>query len=210
MINYSEQHLEVRWLKDVEDSFDQSKRIADLPAQDSITLSAYQDHRFIVVEARNKSNILHDFLAMKGIKKYSIGRPLKARSNLDEIIVPLIGQPTKAMSVKFKSLYPYKLHRWFDDGKEGIYQGYIAMGQEGTINTYESHVFYYTLANDSSKEVARFTMDKNQYLYVIHPNTEEERALIPNDLFSAVEEEIQFGEAYLKNKGISKIVSAIF
>ena len=201
MINYSELHLEIRWLKVPEDSFDHSNRIADLPAQDSITISAYPNHRFIVVEYQNKSNILHDFLALKGIKKYSIGRSKSSFVNLNEIIIPLMGQPTKAMSAKFKSLYPYKLHRWYDDGNEGIYQGYIAMGQEGTINTYESHVFYYTLANDSSKEIARFTMNKDQYMYVIHPTNEEERALVPQDLFAAVEEEIKFGEEYRNKTG---------
>ena len=203
MINYSESDVEVRWLSN-QDTFDfqNSQLIGDIFPQDRISVSTYPNHRFIVVEKSNRSNILHDFQAMRGIKKISIGRdhPL-AQLSLDEIVVPLIGPPTQAMSAKFKSLYPHKLHRWFDDGGQGVYQGYVAMGQEGTINTYHSHVFYFTLADDSSKEVARFTMNKNQFLYVIYPNSDEDKALVPQELFTAAEEEIRFGEEYLARTG---------
>ena len=49
----------------------------------------------------------------------------------------------------------------YDDGSEGVYQGTLTMGKETTTNTYEGHVFYFTEPGDKSKELARFTMDKN-------------------------------------------------
>merc|ERR1719399_1060521 len=53
--------------------------------------------------------------------------------------------PSRAVLVKFLSLSPKKLVMWYDDGRNGIFEGKLNLGQTTTTNSYEGHVFYFTL-----------------------------------------------------------------
>ena len=80
--------------------------------------------------------------------------------------VTLLRSSTTAMSAKFRSLVS-AVDYYYDDGRDGIYQGRLKLGQESTTNTYEGHVFYFTRAGDKQAVLERFTMNKDRVLYVV-------------------------------------------
>ena len=62
------------------------------------------------------------------------------------LVLPLteVSQSDFTVFVKFRSVSPRTLDFWFDDGKDGIYQGFILSGAETTSSTAAGHVFYAT------------------------------------------------------------------
>ena len=76
----------------------------------------------------------------------------------------IIGQRTTAMAAKFRC-HCKAVDYYYDDGAEGSFQGSLTMGKETTINTYEGHVFFFTLKDKKSVEVARYLMDKDQVTF---------------------------------------------
>jgi hypothetical protein len=63
------------------------------------------------------------------------------------------------------------------------------------------HVFYFTLFEDKTKEVGRFKVESDKYLYILYPPTEELKAKVPQKLFDEVDIEKQFSEQYLNTTG---------
>lgn len=61
--------------------------------------------------------------------------------------VKIMGYRTTAMSAKFRCLTPYEVEYYYDDGKDGTYQGTLKLGKETTTNTYEGTriVFYFAV-----------------------------------------------------------------
>lgn len=111
--------------------------------------------------------------------------------------VTFINQPTTSMSARFKSLAP-NVDIWYDDGRDGTFSGNIKLGQETTTNTYEGHVFYFTEANNKAKELARFTMNKDQPLYIIR----DEAHPPPQKVADELQRELDFGAAYKNRTGL--------
>jgi hypothetical protein len=79
--------------------------------------------------------------------------------------VKYINQVSQSIGARFKSLAP-SIDIWYEDGKDGSYQGSLKLGQETTTNTYVGHVFYFTEAGNKKKELARHVMRKEQVLYL--------------------------------------------
>jgi len=79
-------------------------------------------------------------------------------------IVPLTAGHSTAVGALFRNLSRRKVELWFDDGRNGIQQGHLAMGQETTTNAYEGHVFIITIYGKKSEEICRFTISKEQVL----------------------------------------------
>ena len=75
--------------------------------------------------------------------------------------VKYINQVSLSIGARFKSLAP-SIDIWYEDGKDGSYQGSLKMGQETTTNTYVGHVFYFTEAGNKKNELARHVMRKEQ------------------------------------------------
>lgn len=71
-------------------------------------------------------------------------------------------QASSAMAAKFRSLSPKKIQIYYDDGRGGVEQGHLSLGQETTTNTYEGHVFFFTEYGNKKNELARYTMSPNQ------------------------------------------------
>ncbi len=91
---------------------------------------------------------------------YSFG-PSDPNKRTKHPLVKLLNTPTTACSAKFRNHIPATVDIYYDDGREGSFQGTLDLGKEYTINTYEGHVFYFTEKGDKSKEVGRFTIDSN-------------------------------------------------
>jgi hypothetical protein len=89
---------------------------------------------------------------------------------------------TTAMSAKFRSLVS-AVDYYYDDGREGIYQGRLKLGQESTTNTYEGHTFYFTRAGDKTKVLERFRIHKDRVLYVFCSTTVLPSFLVHDGLF---------------------------
>lgn len=111
--------------------------------------------------------------------------------------VKIIGRRTTAMSAKFKCLLP-KVDYYYEDGNGGSFQGTLTMGRETTTNTYEGHIFFFTEAGDKSKEIARFKMVKEQFLYVV----QDPKRPPPKDLAELAAKEQAFMKEYEKKNGI--------
>jgi hypothetical protein len=105
---------------------------------------------------------------------------------------------TTAMAAKFRSLSPRKIEMWYDDGGAGTEQGHLKLGQETTTNTYAGHVFYFTVQGHKDQELARFTMNPDQVLYVIY----DKHKPPPEKLLAATRKEEQFMLEYFNRTGI--------
>ncbi len=92
---------------------------------------------------------------------YAFGPPLAGQQATKHPLVKLINSPTTATSAKFRNHIPITVDIYYEDGRDGTFQGTLELGKEYTINTYEGHVFYFTEKGRKDKEVARFTIDKN-------------------------------------------------
>lgn len=104
---------------------------------------------------------------------------------------------TGALSAKFLSLYPGKLEFFYEDGKGGILQGHLELGQETTTNTYIGHVFFFTIFGNKAHEIARFRMKPSQYTYFIEdPDNPAPAHLVHNSLA-----EKEFSSEYLQRTG---------
>ena len=73
---------------------------------------------------------------------YSLG-PDKPSNIKIHPAVKFLNQVSTSTSAKFKCLAP-AIDMWYDDGKDGSFQGTLTVGKESTINTYEGHVFFFT------------------------------------------------------------------
>ena len=69
---------------------------------------------------------------------------------------------TTSMNAKFRNMIPATVDIYYEDGRGGSPQGTLGPGKEYTINTYETHQFFFTDKGNKKKELARFTMDKDQ------------------------------------------------
>ena len=117
---------------------------------------------------------------------------------------------TRAVLVKFLSLSPKRVLMWYDDGRNGIFEGKLALGQTTTTNSYEGHVFYFTLehensgsffagrSSDKGREIHRVRIRKEQTLYII----EDKENSPPSSIRNQAEKEIQFTSQYLAKTGI--------
>eukprot|EP00606_Chrysophyceae_sp_TOSAG23-5_P000953 GSChrysophyteH2.ASY1.ANO1.1426.1 assembled CDS len=111
--------------------------------------------------------------------------------------VTLLHSGTTAMSVKFKNLSP-SCDYYYDDGREGVYQGRLQLGSESTTNTYEGHVFFFTKVGDKSAIIARFSMHKDQVTYVITDPT----SLPPRHMQEQADREREFTKSYYQRNGL--------
>ena len=102
--------------------------------------------------------------------------------------ITILHQPTTAMTARFRCLSPSPVDYYYFDGRKGTFQGTLTVGKETSVNTYEGHVFYFTLSGKPDQEISRFSMDKNRVLYVVrdtdNPAPEElEKMVLQQDAY---------------------------
>jgi len=101
------------------------------------------------------------------------------------------------MSVKFKSLVP-ACDYYYDDGRDGIYQGRLQLGGEATTNTYEGHAFYFTSVGKKDSVLARFTMNRDMVTYFVT----DPKSVPPRHLQDHVDQEKAFTKSYRERTGL--------
>jgi hypothetical protein len=118
----------VHWLN-VDAAYKDSVLIVPLEADSSATVTSYNGHRFIVVspDDTNHASPVSEFYVVSGVRKYNVGNPKVIDLDINSIAIPMRGPKTTSMSAKFKSLYPAKLTRWYDDGEDGMFGYYSSI-----------------------------------------------------------------------------------
>jgi len=103
----------------------------------------------------------------------------------------------RPMSAKFVNLLDEPVHQYWDDGsQEGKFQGGIMPG-ETTHGTYSTHVFFFK-RKSSGEEVARYAMNYDIPMYIIHGNDPK---ILNSEKYEAYQKELQFLLKYRKEKG---------
>jgi hypothetical protein len=108
------------------------------------------------------------------------------------------GQRTTAVAAKFRSLSSRSLDMWWDDSKDGVYQGRLMPGKESTTNSYEGHVFYFTDVNNKAEIVNRVKMKADTVLYPVR----DAKSPASQDVLDKSNREEAFGEEYFTRTGI--------
>lgn len=85
-------------------------------------------------------------------------------------VVKFKGKKSESCAAKFRSLSKRNMAIYWDDGKDGIYQGLLKPGQTTQSNSYFGHRFFFTQENDKSNVIGRVTIDRDIILNVIRDN----------------------------------------
>jgi len=156
----------------------------DMPTRETegIGMNTFAGHRFYVTEKGHDEKVGEIFIrgglgtyrfsptmavpstSPTGPRQEAVVTTSAGRKVADGSPIKPIGQRTTAMSAKFRCLTSYEVDYYYDDGDEGTFQGTLSLGKETTINTYETHVFYFTKKGRKNKEVVRFEMNAEQIL----------------------------------------------
>lgn len=112
--------------------------------------------------------------------------------------ITIMHEATTAMTARFRCLSPSSVDYYYFDGRKGTFQGMLTVGKETSVNTYEGHVFYFTLAGQPNKEISRFSMDKNQVLYVVR----DAKSPAPAELENMVLKQNAYDQEYFNRTGM--------
>ena len=94
------------------------------------------------------------------LNKHTTDRPHPA-------VIKFKGQKSESVAAKFRSLSQRNMAIYWDDGKDGIYQGILKPGQTTQSNSYFGHRFFFTEEKDKSNVIGRVTINKDTILNVI-------------------------------------------
>lgn len=94
------------------------------------------------------------------LNKYKMDRPHPA-------VVKFKGTRSDSVAAKFRSLSARNMAIYWDDGKDGVYQGLLKPGQTTQTNSYNGHRFFFTPQDDKNSVIGLVTIDKNKILNVI-------------------------------------------
>mmetsp|Transcript_15844 Transcript_15844/g.23854 ORF Transcript_15844/g.23854 Transcript_15844/m.23854 type:complete len:438 (+) Transcript_15844:133-1446(+) len=124
------------------------------------------------------------------LNKATVSRP-------HPFIVRTPDKRTEAVAAKFRSLSSRTLDMWWDDGADGVPQGRLLPGQESTTNSYNGHVFYFTVRGNKSDEVARVHIQSDQVLYPVW----DPLFPAPEDVLKQTQREEDYSSKYLEKTG---------
>ena len=112
--------------------------------------------------------------------------------------ITIMNQPTTAMTARFRCLSPSPVDYYYFDGRKGTFQGTLTVGKETSVNSYEGHVFFFTLSGKPNHEISRFIMDKNLVLYVVRDVNNP----APADLEKMVLQQDAYDQEYFNRTGM--------
>jgi hypothetical protein len=176
---FTDKSISVNW--DSERPGEDAVHMFDIPAKHNSNLNTFVGHRFFFTDPEDPANERIDEVVIIPKKRTYVIGPNSEASKLATSTpraqpsyelsagkaltadgrVTVIGRPTTSMSAKFRCLAK-EVDYYYDDGREGTFQGTLTQGKETTTNTYEGHVFYFTKKGKKHEEIARFSMRKDQ------------------------------------------------
>ena len=193
--------LDIYWSAGDIESNNNDVMIAQLnPAEDSI-VNTFEGHTFYGILANENRERAEPFqiTISKHISAYSFGPSSheKEKKKHPHPSIKILDKKSYSVAAKFRCLLP-ACDYYYDDGRGGSFQGTLnGWGRETTTNSYAGHVFFFTEKGDKSKEIARFTIKEDQFLYVVS----DESRPPPDELKIQLEKERKFNEDYLKRTG---------
>uniref|UniRef100_A0A7S3LIY1 Fe2OG dioxygenase domain-containing protein n=1 Tax=Aplanochytrium stocchinoi TaxID=215587 RepID=A0A7S3LIY1_9STRA len=115
---------------------------------------------------------------------------------------PMGERRERAMGAKFRNFLNHTLTQWWDDGSDtGVFSGVIRADADSTTNTYTTHVFHFR-RKDTNELVASFTMNDDNFLYVIGPDQEGDKQVLKSKRYQDTMKELQFMKEYHRKHGV--------
>jgi hypothetical protein len=141
-----------------------------LPAHGESTVEAYIDQTFYATNTTSGEKLISVTVSRDVIKYVlqHVSRIASTQLNFHHVtrshpvIQPLNVGHSKAAFVKFRSLSGRALELWFDDGRDGIFEGLLNPGQVTTTNAYQGHVFIIKVHGHKEIEVCRVKIVPNK------------------------------------------------
>lgn len=167
--DYFNESITVYWVSDTGEEVS----MGDIPQQGNTNLNTFMGHVFLArtVDSHHRA-YPNQVTISAGRRAYAFGPPPQASSGhtdqqRQKLFFQFLNHRTTATSAKFRCLVPKGVDIYYEDGRGGLTQGALSMGQEYTVNTYDGHVFFFTQRGDKNREVARFTIDSQRVLYLV-------------------------------------------
>jgi len=131
------------------------------------SINTVQGHVFFACFDLNGTNrsLPYEFKATNNDDVYTFGSNAPQQNRH----LTLLNVRSTAINAKIRNYVPNRIHVWFDNYQGGLFQGFLELGGEYTVNTYEGHVFYCT-NEQKTIEYARFLMTQDQVLYIVKDN----------------------------------------
>lgn len=172
VVNSYDKEVSIYW-ESSDDNDDKEYFMFNIEANGTMVMNTYNGHSFYSKEFGALERLPDVIDVVEAFATYTIGQnelptaDKKSKTNegyeLPSTINPvtIMGIRSTAMSAKFRCLCK-AVDYYYDDGKDGTYQGSLTLGIETTTNSYEGHVFFFTEKGNKKKEIARYTMKQDQ------------------------------------------------
>lgn len=191
---YNNDSLLLYWL----DGQGESVFMGEISIGDQLVLNSYEQHAFTAKTKSGLGKVAPRVHTMNSkIAIYRFGPAGVPQSQSEKPFIRYLNTTSTAVSVKFRNLLPVAVDIWFEDGRGGSPQGFLDMGKEYTVNSFEGHVFFFTERGDKKKLVARHHVVQGAFLYTV----EDKSRPPPAHLIEATERERVFSEEYLQRTG---------
>jgi len=179
--------------------------IAEIEADSTANINTFAGHSFYAQTIEAVPQRAHPKIVVvkDGMSEYKVGpvhSTITTRSTNGKLhpAVKLINMRSTSVNVKFRSLAP-AIDMWYDGGEGSVtFQGSLSLGQESTINTYEGHVFFFTVKGNKDKELARHTMAADKVFILIEDKDHPPSA----EMLKHIEKESKYMAKYLEVNGI--------
>ena len=107
-----------------------------------------------------------------------------------------------AMPMRVRNLRRDTLDMWYDDGRDGIWQGLLAFGKETATTSYDTHEFFFTIRGDERRiEVDRVRMDLSKSFYILRETEIFEPTVEQAQIIEETEQEEAFMKEYKERTG---------
>jgi hypothetical protein len=172
--HYQNESLQLFWVNQKGEEF----LIGDIPVDESIRVDTTLYHTFaakgtessfianpplITIKPDKRTYSFEPFSSFSSSSSSSFTKSssLSAASDNNPAPKPLIklmNRLSTSCSAKFRNHVPNAIDIWYDDGRDGTYQGTLDLGKEYTVNSYVGHVFYFSEKGNKGKVYIRHTV----------------------------------------------------
>jgi hypothetical protein len=172
--HYQNETIQLFWVSEKGEEF----LIGDIPIDESIRVDTTLYHTFsakgsessfianpplITVKPNKRAYSFEPFSAFSSSSTSSFTKSSSLSAASETIPAPkpfikVLNRASTSCNAKFRNHVPNAIDIWYDDGRDGTYQGTLDLGKEYTVNSYVGHVFYFTEKGNKSKVYIRHTV----------------------------------------------------
>ena len=116
-------------------------------------------------------------------------------------VVKFVGQRSESVAAKFRSLSKRNMAIYWDDGKDGVYQGLLKSGHTTQSNSYHGHRFFFTDEKNKNDVIGTVTIDRDK---ILNPIRDKSKPLDDGHpvMSQTLKEEAYDREYMAKNDGL--------